>query len=128
MKSGEARWKSEYRFRCEDGDYKFVFDRGFLLFDDDGNAVRMIGAMQDITEQMNYIQKIEEHNSRLKDIAWTQTHLVRGPLARIMGISSLLKLENKDPDARNQLLDYLEISANELDEVIKAIIEKSQQS
>jgi PAS domain S-box-containing protein len=126
MKSGEARWKSQYRFRCEDGSYKFVFDRGFLLFDDDGNAVRMIGAMQDITEQMNYIQKIEEHNGRLKDIAWTQTHLVRGPLARIMGISSLLKLEDRDPDARNQLLDYLEISANELDEVIKTIIEKSQ--
>lgn len=126
MKSGEARWKSKYRFRCEDGTYKFVFDRGFLLFDDDGNAVRMIGAMQDITEQMNYIQKIEEHNSRLKDIAWTQTHLVRGPLARIMGISSLLKLQQDDPDSRDQLLDYLEISASELDQVIKTIIEKSQ--
>jgi PAS domain S-box-containing protein len=127
MKSGEARWSSEYRFLCADGKYKFVFDRGFVLFDDEGNAVRMTGAMQDITERMNYIQEIEQHNRRLKEIAWTQAHLVRAPLARIMGIADLLKSGGNDLDTSNRLLDFLETSAVELDQIIKAIIRKSQQ-
>lgn len=128
MKSGDSRWSSEYRFRCADGSYKFVFDRGFLLFDEEGNPVRMIGAMQDITERINYIREIEQHNSRLKDIAWTQTHLVRAPLARIIGISNLLKSGENDLETSDKLLDYLETSANELDQVVKTIVEKSQKS
>jgi len=43
----------EYRFRCEDGTYKYVFDRAFILFDENKKPYRMIGAMQDITERKN---------------------------------------------------------------------------
>jgi light-regulated signal transduction histidine kinase (bacteriophytochrome) len=76
---------------------------------------------------MNYIQEIEQHNRRLKEIAWTQAHLVRAPLARIMGIADLLKSGGNDLDTSNRLLDFLETSAVELDQIIKAIIRKSQQ-
>lgn len=124
-KEKRSRWTAEYRFLCADGNYKFVLDRGFLLFDDSGEAVRMIGAMQDITERVNYIHTIEEQNHRLRDIAWAQTHLVRAPLARIMGLIQLLK----EPDSENldeqQVITYLHNSATELDKVIKGIIEKS---
>lgn len=39
----------EYRFRCNDGSYKYVYDRAFVMYDKHGRTVRMIGAMQDIT-------------------------------------------------------------------------------
>ncbi len=39
----------EYRFRCQNGTYKFIFDRAFILYNNSGKAIRMIGAMQDIT-------------------------------------------------------------------------------
>ena len=41
----------EYRFQKADGSYAVVFDRGFLLRDPNGDAVRAIGAMFDITER-----------------------------------------------------------------------------
>ncbi|MGG9961964.1 PAS domain S-box protein [Ferruginibacter sp. SUN106] len=41
----------EYRFRCENGTYKYVFDRASVIFDDNEKPVRMIGAMQDITDR-----------------------------------------------------------------------------
>lgn len=44
-----CRWQDEYRFRKSDGSYAVVFDRGFIMRDDRGRAVRMIGAMLDIT-------------------------------------------------------------------------------
>ncbi|WP_442589042.1 PAS domain-containing protein [Pedobacter sp. AW31-3R] len=55
-----ARWKDEYRFRCADGSYKYVLDRGFMVFDDAGVSVRIIGSMQDISQR-----KQEEEWSRL---------------------------------------------------------------
>ena len=45
------RFEDEYRFLCADGSYKYVFDRSFLVLDYKGNPVRMIGAMQDVTER-----------------------------------------------------------------------------
>lgn len=41
----------EYRFRCADGSYKYVFDRSSIIYDDSGKPVRIVGAMQDITWQ-----------------------------------------------------------------------------
>ena len=44
------RWADEYRFRKADGTDAYVVDRGYILRDADGQAVRMIGAMRDVTE------------------------------------------------------------------------------
>src|SRR5690606_23149763 len=86
----KQRWKGEYRFRCEDGTYKYVLDRSSLIYNDDWEAVKMIGAMQDITDTVNYIQKIEAQNHKLREIAWTQSHKVRAPLARLLGLVEIL--------------------------------------
>jgi PAS domain S-box-containing protein len=121
-----SRWKSEYRFRCADDSYKDVLDRGFLLFDETtGKPVRMIGAMQDISERVAYTRSVEKHNERLKEIAWTQAHLVRGPLTRILGIIPLLTDSTTEKEAQSTLLSYLKSSATDLDQVIRTVIEKS---
>lgn len=62
------RWQDEYRFKCADGSYKYVFDRGFLVKDADGKAIRMIGAIQDVTKQ-----KEEEQRLKLLETVITQT-------------------------------------------------------
>lgn len=61
-------WQDEYRFRCSDGTYKYVLDRGFLLKDENGRAVRMIGAIQDITKK-----KEEELRLKLLETVIIQT-------------------------------------------------------
>ncbi len=48
---GDERWTAEYRFRKGDGTYAVVLDRGYVLKDDAGRIVRVIGAMSDITER-----------------------------------------------------------------------------
>ena len=62
------KWQDQYRFRCADGTYKYVLDRGFLLKDDKGRAIRMIGAIQDITKQ-----KEEEQRLKLLETVITQS-------------------------------------------------------
>lgn len=50
LKSGAKSWSGEYRFRRKDGTYAYVWDRSFIIRDEDGNAVRMLGGKNDITE------------------------------------------------------------------------------
>ncbi len=52
-RSGELdRWKCEYRFRNADGNYRWISDHGTSIRDANGQAVRMIAAVRDITERV----------------------------------------------------------------------------
>jgi len=61
------KWQDQYRFRSADDTYKYVLDRGFILKDENGKSVRMIGAIQDITKQ-----KEEEQRLKLLETVITQ--------------------------------------------------------
>lgn len=126
IKHKKSKLKAEYRFRCADGTYKAVLDRSFLTYGSSGEPLRMIGSMQDITERVNYIAAVEEQNQRLREIAWMQAHEVRGPLARIMGLSRILLDANFDQASKNESLKHLIHSADELDFIIKEIIKKAE--
>ena len=43
----------EYRFRCSDESYRDIYDRVFVIYDANQKAIRMIGAMQDVTRKKN---------------------------------------------------------------------------
>jgi two-component system cell cycle sensor histidine kinase/response regulator CckA len=48
---GQNTWTAEYRFQCRDGKYAIVVDRGYVVRDETGRPVRMVGAMLDMTER-----------------------------------------------------------------------------
>ena len=50
--AGDAStWSEEYRFLRDDGSYVTIFDRAHILRDARGQAVRVVGAMLDVTER-----------------------------------------------------------------------------
>jgi diguanylate cyclase (GGDEF)-like protein/PAS domain S-box-containing protein len=49
--AGERRWSEEYRFRHEDGSYRWFWDRGVITRSADGKPLRFIGCMTDISAQ-----------------------------------------------------------------------------
>lgn len=55
-----SNWYYEYRFLHADGGARTVIDRGFLLRDRDGHAVRMLGSMQDITQQRQLANELRQ--------------------------------------------------------------------
>jgi len=63
------KWQDEYRFKCADGSYKYVIDKGFLVKNEEGKIIRMIGAIQDVTKQ-----KEEEQRLRLLETVITQSN------------------------------------------------------
>lgn len=66
LSSSSKEWVIEYRFRCFDGSYKFVKDRGYVIYNNAGEAIRMTGAMADITDQKQSEQLLREFNAALE--------------------------------------------------------------
>lgn len=52
----QTNWQDEIRYRKKDGSYAFISDRGYVIRDNNNEAIRMVGAMQDITERKQHEQ------------------------------------------------------------------------
>lgn len=66
--STATTWEEEHRFLRSDGTYAIVSNNALIIRDAEGKAVRVIGAMQDITKQ-----KEEEQHLRLLESVITNT-------------------------------------------------------
>lgn len=107
------------------GKIKWILERQHLTKDKDGIPVRIEGIVLDITERKQNEQRIKDDLKALQEIAWTQSHMVRAPLANLMGLISLMK-NNTDTGLSNESLwMYISDSAHKLDQVIRDIVRKT---
>jgi adenine C2-methylase RlmN of 23S rRNA A2503 and tRNA A37 len=81
------------------------------------------GIIQDITERKITEQIIISQNELLKEIYYSQSHLMRLPLANILGLVDVLEIET-DPKEIEIVKRKLKLSAAQLDEVIKDLANK----
>ncbi|AFK05402.1 putative PAS/PAC sensor protein [Emticicia oligotrophica DSM 17448] len=86
-----------------------------------------IVVINDVTKIRDYIHTIEIQNSKLQEIAWMQSHVVRAPLARMMGIVNSIKDESLSELERQEFFTYFLDSAHELDKIIRDISEKTNE-
>ncbi|MGO4919353.1 PAS domain S-box protein [Maribacter spongiicola] len=82
---------------------------------------------KDVTIKVQHLKAIEEQNAQLKKIAWTQSHIVRAPVARLMGLVDLLRddKEKLSYEEKERILNYIITSADEIDYVIKDIVDNT---
>ena len=74
-----------------------------------------------------YIQHIQAQNEKLRKIAWTQSHVVRAPLSRILGIINLIEMEEYNLVDMKFWLKELRISCYEMDDIVKKLTEEAQE-
>ncbi len=120
----QRHWQAEYRMQCRNGSYKFVYERGYIIYSDTGVPTRMIGALQDIHQVKEHEHKITQQNKQLREIAYSQSHEVRRPVANILGLLQCLNKEDFGPE-NQQILQYLEQTITELDQLIRKIVDKT---
>ncbi|NEU07361.1 PAS domain S-box protein [Flavihumibacter sp. R14] len=117
---------SPYRFKDPGGEYRWLESIGTNLLDDPAVEGIVVNS-RDITDRINHIQAIEAQNTKLREIGWIQSHLVRAPLTRIMGLADVIaNYSDEDIDTR-ELLNLIVTSANELDVVIRDIVKNTKE-
>jgi PAS domain S-box-containing protein len=69
--NGGIAWTDGYRFRRASGTYAEVLDRGHVIRNADGRAVRMIGAMLDMTEMRSAEAALNRSKARFQAVLET---------------------------------------------------------
>ena len=92
-----------------------------ILFD---NAKANLVIVTDISESIKHIQAIEEQNNKLKEIAYMQSHIIRVPVANIIGLTNLLSTDDKN-DPNNEVVHHIKQSVAQLDDVISNMVKQA---
>ncbi|RPF71111.1 PAS domain-containing protein [Aurantiacibacter spongiae] len=71
-----TEWESEYRFRRGDGTFATVYDRGSVMRESSGRAVRMIGAMLDLSDLRKVRTTLAESEQRYRVLTEVSPQIV----------------------------------------------------
>lgn len=132
----------ELRFKCADGSYKTVFDKLIILYNNDGKPLKIVGAMQDITERKQHelaIQELNEQlnkraqqlttsNTELERFAYVASHDLQEPLRMVSSFLQLLqkKYDGQLDETATQYIDYAVNGADRMKRLIMDLLEYSR--
>ncbi|MBL9186662.1 MAG: PAS domain S-box protein [Opitutaceae bacterium] len=74
--SGDNTWSYEYRYLRKDGSYAYVLDRGYLIRNPEGKAVRMVGGMTDLTERRRAAEALAVSEREFRNLAEAMPQIV----------------------------------------------------
>ncbi len=119
LKGGNISY--EMNFPKPDGSVHWYNARLFPITNDKNEIFGLMMALSDITVTKNSEEslknanmRIQEHINNVKETAWKQSHLIRGPLATLKGSIDMLEI---DP-SNDKILEYIKGVLERLDEVI----------
>lgn len=135
-------WEDEYRFMKSDGKYAYVFDRGYIIRDENGKAIRLLGATRDITERKESEALLLELNTRLKQradelaasnvelerFAYIASHDMQEPLRMITSFLQLFKKKYEDQidETAEQYIHFAMDGADRMKKLIMDLLEYSR--
>lgn len=109
----------EERIIRPDGQVRYLKSWARLVTGDAGKPEKMIGACLDIT-------KAKTTEMKMGEIAWMQSHVIRAPLARLMGLIDILQADLHPHEEHLDLLNKIIDTSRELDAVIHDISDNTR--
>jgi len=134
----QQSWQDAYRFKCADGSYKYIQDRGFVVYEN-GLPVKMIGSLQDISALKELEEKLrDERVQRQKETSETMIQVAENERTRIGHelhdnvnqilstaklFADMLSPANKDQQMiKDKLADYLVLAIEEIRKLSRDLV------
>lgn len=136
--SGKQSWEQEYRFKCADGSYKHMLDKGFVVYEN-SLPVRMIGSLQDITnikaledellhEKLAHQKEISETVIRVQEKERTRIgHELHDNVNQILSttklfVDMLTPANAEEADIKKKSIDYLLLAIEEIRKLSRELV------
>jgi two-component system CheB/CheR fusion protein len=129
---GDKQWTAEHRFLKADGTYSYVYNRGYILENENGEPIRMLGSMVDLTGLRQVQEDLEESNVNLRKIntvldnfVYTASHDLKAPVTNLEGLINLLipKLKDKLDPKEQRVIEMIKASVDKLNRTIQGLLE-----
>jgi len=131
-KTGQTPYNIEYRLLKKNGEYTYFRTSGETVRDLDGNAIRVAGALVDITETKNILldsekQRIaaEAANKAKSSFLSTMSHEIRTPMNAIIGMTTIGK-KSSDMKKAHDAFEKIDGASKHLLGVINDILDMSK--
>jgi len=132
MNEPGASMNTEFRYKCKDGNFKWIeFTGSNMLHDPDING--LLGNYKEITERKNHEQELirakdhAEESDRLKSaFLANMSHEIRTPMNGILGFAELLKSSDISSDKQQEFLDIIAISGERMLNIINDLVNISK--
>jgi PAS domain S-box-containing protein len=124
LANGKETWVEEYRFLRRDGSYAVVQDRGQIMRDATGKAVRMVGGMSDLSERKKLEQQYlrAQRMESIGTLAGGIAHDLNNVLAPILMSIDLLKLSATHDPKQMKLLDTIQASTHRGADLVRQVL------
>lgn len=100
-------WDVEYRVISENGKVSWHWAKAKPEKKDDGSVI-LYGTFQDITEKKEYIQTLEQ-------IIFDISHVLRKPVATMLGLTEIIDLNQMDKLALEEMIDHIKTTTMDMD-------------
>ena len=118
-----TEWKDEYRYRRKDGTYAVVQDRGHIIRDATGHAIRMVGGMTDITEHKKILSQYlrAQRMESIGTLAGGIAHDLNNVLAPVLMSIELLRLQIPN-EGGQRILNTIEQSTRRGADLVRQVL------
>ncbi len=96
------------------------------IYNSEGKIDGISCSRRDITQFTAMRETLEKNDKQFQNIAWLQSHIIRGPLSTVIGITEVLLDQQLEPEMQQNMLRGLNEKMKELDEVVKNIVKEAQ--
>ncbi|UXP32113.1 ATP-binding protein [Reichenbachiella agarivorans] len=118
------------RYRHKNGGIVWIRCRGLAIRDQNGKAIRMLGAHNNLTPIIELNEKLKSQNMELDQFSYSVSHDLRAPLRIINGYAGILKDEygSKLDEEGNRLLFNIIKNASNMNHLIEELLSFSKLS